>query len=177
MPSTARHPITRALRLHQCNADLTPELFTALHTFTIRTADEFFIGFDLPYPCLSLAKGEGNYDRGFYVRTDGYGLPWRINLNPWAHKTGADLAETLVHELTHLWQDYVNLPVSHGSQFRTQMRNMGLTCDELGIHVHMHGEWVAWLEENKDLALGNFLLPGSAKRPSDEVRWGEEPVA
>lgn len=158
--------ITMRLRAHQEADPTLGRLFGALHTFADRTIERFFEDTpDLPYPVVAMEKDRRNR-LGYYTSQDGYTLVHRINLNPFALKTGEQAAETLAHELVHLWQGHVGRPIKrnyHSSEFHTRMRLYGIETDgKKGTHVrYIDSTWPNWLVENEDLNLAKFILPGS----------------
>lgn len=158
------HETTMQLRAHQ-EADPTfGLLFQALHTFADRTIEEFFSDTPgMPHPTISLEEDRLTR-KGHYRPKDGYALVHNINLNPLAHKNGEEAAETLAHELVHLWQDTIGRPMKrnfHNAEFHGRMAQYGITTDgKNGRHVQWEIQWPNWLVENADLRLGDFQLPG-----------------
>lgn len=163
--------VVAKLRRHQ-EADPTFGLFfLALHTFADRTIDEFFYDYpDMPRPVISVDKDRRTRLGKYRVR-DGYALFHSINLNVFALKSGTDAAETLAHELVHMWETHAGKPAKnnvHTDEFHQRMALMGIhTEGPRGHHVgYTDGRWQAWLEENDDLNLGQYVLPGAdAKKP------------
>jgi hypothetical protein len=152
------YTINQAIRKHQCEDDTFGTLYAALYLFVDRTSEEFF--WDLPEylePALSLEQCEGV---AFYSPKDGFCFPDRINLNPWRHKDGEDMADSLAHELTHMWQAKCGLEVQHDRVFIDRLAMLGLVANADGAHTHCTARWPAWLEENADLNLAAYLLPG-----------------
>jgi hypothetical protein len=161
--------ITLALRRHQEQDEVLGPFFKALHTFADRTIDEFFSDTpDLPYPVVAMEK-----DRvgrlGYYTERDGYALIHRINLNPYALSNGEQAAETLAHELVHLWQAHVGRPIKrdyHSAEFHQRMAEYGIeTSGKKGRHIrYIDITWHNWMEENSDLELWRYSLPGKESR-------------
>lgn len=162
----------RAIRDHQeADPQLGP-LYVALYAFAHRTSEHFF-GAPLR-PLLSFEDLRRNR-RGRYMRVDSYGFAHAITLNPFALKTGEDAAETLAHELVHMWLevrdgtvfDGAVTIVTHGPAFHEHMHAMGLMTEgphgECKSHGMVDGEpvWANWLVENEDLGLGRFILGGT----------------
>lgn len=166
--------ITLRLREHQETDPTFGPLFAALHTFADRTMAEFFYDAPkMPYPVLAMEK-DRRTRRGFYTAQDGYTLIHRINLNPFSLKTGADAAQTLAHELVHLWQNHVGRPCRknyHNEEFHARMAQYGiLTEGPRGVFVkYIDATWDAWMIENEDLQLDKFLLPGIDPKPKREL--------
>lgn len=157
--------ITTALRAHQEADPILGGLFRALHTFADRTIDEFYHDTpDLPYPVVAMEKDRRSR-RGYYTDRDGYALVHRINLNPYCLRNGAEAAETLAHELVHLWQSHVGRPIKrnyHSAEFHQRMAEYGIeTTGKLGTHVsYLDVTWPNWMVTNADLRLENYILPG-----------------
>ena len=162
--------ITAALRKHQESDPILGGFFRALHTFADRTIDEFFADTPgLPYPVVALERDKRSR-RGYYTERDGYALVHRINLNPYALHNGAQAAETLAHELVHLWQAHVGRPMQrnyHGAEFHVRMAEYGIeTQGKLGTHVrYIDVTWPNWMVENADLQLEDYILPGEETKP------------
>lgn len=160
--------VTTMLRSHQEQDEILGGLFTALHTFADRTIDEFYDDTpDLPHPVVAMEK-----DRlsrlGYYTARDGYTLIHRINLNPYALSTGDEAAETLAHEMVHMWQAHVGRPCErnyHGTEFHRRMSMYGIaTQGKRGHHTgYLDDTWQNWMARNADLELDKYVLPGSEK--------------
>lgn len=158
--------IVQALRQHQEEDPVVGRLFLALHTFLDRTAERFYSEYpDLPHPVLAMEKDRSTR-LGYYTSMDGYRLIHRINLNPYTARTGRDAAETVAHEQVHLWQHHVGRPCKrnyHNKEFHQRMRVLGIITDgNRGMHKGYTDDnvWGDWMEENKDLELDQFILPG-----------------
>jgi len=166
--------ITAALRQHQEQDPVLGTFFKALHAFADRTIDEFYADTpSLPHPVVAMEKDRANR-LGYYTQRDGYALVHRINLNPFAHKDGESAAETLAHELVHLWQAHVGRPIKrdyHGAEFHGRMAQYGIETEgKRGKHVrYIDVTWPNWMEMNADLELGRFVLPGKESRPKRKL--------
>lgn len=147
--------------------------FEALHKFADRTIDRFFADTpDIPHPVIALEKVRASC-RGVYHPKDGLMLAHRITIDPFQCKTGLDVAEVLAHELVHLWQDHVKkLPERnyHNSEFHARLGLLGIISEgKRGKHRGYYegedgslvGVWHHWLQENADLHLDQFVLPGA----------------
>lgn len=162
--------IVAALRAHQEEDPILGGLFCALHTFVDRTIDEFYSDTpELPYPVVAL-EADRRSRRGYYTERDGYALIHRINLNPFCLSNGAEAAETLAHELVHLWQAHIGEPMVrnyHGARFHQRMAEYGLeTTGKLGQIVgYTDATWPNWMTTNEDLHLESYILPGKTERP------------
>jgi hypothetical protein len=71
--------------------------------------------------------------------------------------------------MVHLWQEHVGRPCKrnyHNAEFHARMAQYGIeTAGKLGKHIgYSDGRWQAWLEENNDLDLDAFVLPGSERK-------------
>jgi len=160
--------ITTALRAHQEADPILGGLFRALHTFADRTIDEFYHDTpDLPYPVVAMEKDRRSR-RGYYTDRDGYALVHRINLNPYCLRNGAEAAETLAHELVHLWQSHVGRPIKrnyHSAEFHQRMAEYGIeTTGKLGTHVsYLDVTWPNWMVTNEDLQLENYIRQARTK--------------
>lgn len=154
--------ISSALRQHQQADPIMGALFMSLYTFVERTYEEFYSD-TLHMPLPSIYIGEGEQGKlGFFTPIDGYCLPMRINLNAYLHKDGAQLAETLAHELVHLWQHHCDYPKDHDYLFVDRLLRMGIHCEPgTGKHLHYANYWAVWMAENEDLHLADFILPGA----------------
>jgi len=154
------------LRTHQEAHPTLGPLFKTLHAFADRTLEEFFWDTpDIPHPVIATEKDRGTR-LGYYTSMDGYTLIHRVNLNVHALRNGAEAAETLAHELVHLWQDHVGRPCKrnyHAAEFHARMAEYGIeTKGRRGEHHgYTTGRWQAWMEENSDLNLEQFILPGA----------------
>ena len=151
------------LRQHQEEHATLGPLFTALHTFADRTTDRFFSDVEMPPVVISLDKDRRN-KLGHYRTRDGYFQEHAINLNVHAHRTAADLVQTLAHELVHLWQVVDGHPCvnnHHGADFHERAHTLGLdTRGPKGVHHGTMDIWLNWLLENEDLELEKYVLPG-----------------
>lgn|SRR5678815_1891697 len=156
--------LSASLRDYQCADVLLGGLYRALHTMVERTWAEWFYD-DGCLPTYTLGFDETNneeFGKGYFVNVNGALLPNYISLNVWRHSNAEEVVETLCHEVTHLWQMKAGLPVGHADHFRVRMAEMGIAANSHGIHVaYTTGRWQAWLVENEDLQLANYLLPGS----------------
>lgn len=168
--------IAMSLRAHQETDPTLGRLFAALHTFADRTIEEFFPDTpDLPHPVVCMEKDRINR-AGYYTSKDGYTLIHRINLNPFVLRDGLEAAETLAHELIHLWQMHVGRPTKrnyHTAEFHEMMFNLyGIkTSGKAGKHSGHDERWDEWLEQNADLELDKFILPGAdAKKPRQMIK-------
>lgn len=166
--------IVEALRAHQAEDPLLGPLFQALHTFADRTLERFFEDTpDMPHPVVAFEK-DRRTRLGYYTSRDGYALIHRINLNPFSLRNGAEAAETLAHEMVHLWQAHVGRPCQrnyHGKEFHDRMLTYGIISDgKRGYHKGYEGDtWAQWMEENADLDLAAFLLPGMDAKPTRKL--------
>lgn len=155
--------LANLLRQHQESHPTLGELFKALHTFADRTGKRYFDDVEMPQFVISLDKDRRN-KLGHYRHYDGYYQPHAINLNVHALKNGSEAAETLAHEMVHLWQVVDGHPCVknyHGPDFHERARSMGLmTVGSKGMHAGTSAEWLNWLEENGDLELAKYILPG-----------------
>lgn len=167
--------ITTMLRQHQEEDELLGGLFKALHTFADRTMEEFYSDTPtMPYPVVAMEKDRANR-LGYYTTKDGYTLVHRINLNPYSLKTGTEAAETLAHEMVHLWQAHIGRPCLrnyHGADFHQRMAHYGiLTKGKRGHHTGYDesGTWPAWMKRNEDLELDKYVLPGADQQPKRKL--------
>jgi hypothetical protein len=167
--------ITTVLRRHQEGDLILGGLFSALHTFADRTIDEFFADTpSLPYPVVAL-EPDRKGRRGYYTERDGYALVHRINLNPFALTNGEDAALTLAHELVHLWQAHIGRPMVrnyHSAEFHQRMAEYGIeTTGKAGTFSgYIDVTWPNWIEENADLELEKYILPGKEEsRPKRKL--------
>lgn len=157
--------IVMRLRAHQEQDETFGALFKALHTFIDRTINEFFSDTpEMPHPVLSFEEDRLTR-KGHYRPKDGHALVHTININPLAHRNGEEAAETIGHELVHLWQDTIGRPMKrnfHNAEFHDRMGLYGITTEgKAGKHVEYKDiTWPNWLVENEDLRLAEFLLPG-----------------
>lgn len=169
--------ITTTLRQHQETDDKLGLFFAALHTFADRTKETFFKDApDLPCPVVSMEKDRRNR-HGYYSEKDGYTLVHRINLNPFSLRTGAEAAETLAHEMVHLWQAHIGRPCRrnyHGAEFHSRMAQYGIvTQGKRGHHKgYSDATWSNWMKSNADLKLEAFVLPGMDAKPGRQmIKW------
>lgn len=166
--------ITTMLRTHQEGDELLGGLFRALHTFADRTIDEFYQDTpDLPYPVVCMEKDRRNR-LGYYTIRDGYTLVHRINLNPYSLKNGVEAAETLAHEMVHLWQAHVGRPCQrnyHSAEFHARMALYGIeTHGKRGHHRgYCEDVWAQWMARNSDLELDKYILPGADQTPRRQL--------
>lgn len=156
--------IVMRLRAHQEADETFGAFFHALHTFADRTIKQFFDDSpDMPYPTISLEEDRLSR-KGHYRPKDGSALTDNININPLAHTNGEEAAETLAHELVHLWQNHVGRPMKrnfHNAEFHQRMSLYDIeTSGKAGYHGALGNGWHVWLAENEDLRLREFLLPG-----------------
>lgn len=164
--TTEGFDITQALRDHQSNDPILGSFFKALHWFAIRTIDTFYQDTPgMPLPVIALEQDRRSR-RGYYTERDGYALVHRINLNPFALHNGEEAAFVLAHELVHLWQAHIGRPMVrnyHGADFHQRMAEYGIeTAGKAGRFVkYLDITWPNWLEENSDLKLERYILPGN----------------
>lgn len=155
------------LRAHQEAHEVFGGLYRSLHTFSDRLIAEYFQGVDMPQIALSMNKTRRNR-LGHYLPFDGYLLVHTVNLNIYTMKTGLEAASTLAHELVHVWQVVDGHPCVknyHAADFHAKMAELGIeTSGPLGEHRSETAKWLNWMEENSDLKLGSFLLPGAAQK-------------
>lgn len=162
------------LRSHQEADPVLGPLFKALHTFADRTIEEFFGDVpDMPHPVVAMEKDRQDR-RGYYTRRDGYALEHRINLNPYLLPHGDAAAETLAHELVHMWQELVGRPIQrnyHSAEFHARMALYGIKTEgKRGNHVGYIGTtWGLWMDINQDLELHRFILPGADHEPGRQL--------
>lgn len=161
--------MAQVMRNHQEADPVFGPLFSALHTFVDRTIEEFYYDTpELPHPVIAMEKDRSGRV-GYYTVKDGYTLIHRINVDPWKLRNGEEAAEVVAHELIHLWQQYVGRPIKrnyHSAEFHSRMALYGIqTAGKAGKHTgYTTGRWQAWMEENEDLQLGMFQLPGMDKQ-------------
>lgn len=144
-------------------------LFTSFNAFVDRTMEEFFMDTpDLPIPILKFEQSADQPNiRGYYQKIDGSGIHHRLGLNPMRIRNGEEAAEVIAHELVHLWQQYVGRPCEenrHTEEFHEQMMERYNIITE-GPHGTLKGFhtplWDAWMIENEDLRLPEFIFPGA----------------
>jgi predicted SprT family Zn-dependent metalloprotease len=159
--------LARKLREHQEAHPQVGGLYRALHTFADRLIEHHFSHLDMPQLALSIEKDRRN-KLGHYRPFDGYMMVHTINLNISTMKDGEEAAETLAHEIVHLWQVVDGHPCKknhHGEDFHAMMAQIGIeTRGPLGHHVSRTATWLNWMEENADLNLAAFTLPGVNQR-------------
>ena len=170
MPAT-EPTVVELLRKHQEADPMLGQFFAALHTFADRLYEHFYSEYpDLPRPVVALEKDRSNR-RGYYTEKDGYTFVHRINLNPFTLRNGVEAAETLAHEIVHLWQAHVGRPCVrnyHGAEFHAQMALYGIeTHGRLGYHRgYIDSTWADFMATCDDLDLASYVLPGmDAKAP------------
>ena len=158
--------VTRELRVHQESHPVFGTIYKSLHTFADRTIDRFYEE-TFPSPVISMEK-DRRTRLGVYKVEDGYKMANAINLNPDGHKDGLELVETLAHEIVHLWQRAVGRPCKrnyHGAEFHERMLRYGITTSgPKGMHKSHSSLWLNWLDQNDDLYLDKFQLPGAEDR-------------
>lgn len=165
---------TQMLRLWQQDQPDIGPLFAVAYELADRMASRFFPDWDLPGPLLSFAVEEGK--AGYYLARDGIGHENVINLNPYVLKNGVEMAETLAHEMMHLWLNHVGQPTIdnfHDAKFHSLMMNVfGIhTTSKHGRHTgYVDDTWAEWLAENDDLCLASILLPGMNALPEKKPR-------
>lgn len=156
-----------SLRAHQEAHETLGGLYRALHTFADRLIERFFSDVEMPQIVLSMEKTRRNR-LGHYRPSDGYLLVHTINLNIYTMKTGLQAASTLAHELVHAWQVMDGHPCEknyHGTDFHEKMAELGIeTVGPRGMHKRETDAWLNWMEENSDLKLDKFLMPGINQR-------------
>lgn len=167
--------VVRVLREAQERDPVLGPLFQALHTFADRLREEFFSDEPkMPHPVIAMEKDRGKR-LGYYTERDGYLLLHRINLNPYALRTGSDAAETLAHEMVHLWQWVIGRPCKnnyHGREFHEKMAEMGIiSTGRNGYHADFEERWLTWMTvDNHDLGLPHFILPGMDAEPTRKMK-------
>lgn len=163
--------MTEMLREHQEADPTLGNFFAALHTFADRLYERFYEDVpDMPRPVVAMEEDRRSR-KGYYTARDGYALVHRINLNPFTLRNGAEAAETLAHEIVHLWQEHVGRPCQrnyHGAEFHERMALYGIdTSGRLGYHRgYVDDTWQGFMDECADLDLASYVLPGmDAKAP------------
>lgn len=159
--------LVHTIRAEQEADPILGAFFKALYAFAERTIEMLWPDDAIPLPLITL-DSVGRKD-GYFVERDGLNLP-RVNLNPTALRTGTDAAEVLVHELVHLKLAVSGNPTQrnyHSSEFHAELERVGiLSKGRNGRHVgyvddpDVGQHWFLWLEENNDLMLDQFMLPG-----------------
>lgn len=176
VPGAERPSLVHRLRCQQEADPLLGGLFTALHQCADRIAAHFYRDYDLPYPVISMDR-DRRTRMGHYQQRDGLTLVHRINLNPFALNNGVEAAETLAHEMVHLWQAHVGRPCErnyHSQEFHERMLCYGIkTAGKKGNHVGYEGStWSDWIAEQGDLNLERYLLPGMDQPPPRQMlKW------
>jgi SprT-like family len=164
----AKSTITNQLRAHQEKDPQLGPFFAALHEFADRTIKEFYHEYpNMPHPVIAMEKDRRSR-LGYYTVVDGYRLIHRINLNPYCLKTGEEAAETLAHEMVHMWLGSEGRPTKrnyHSAEFHKKLREIGIVSEgKRGRHVRLEIEWINWMVENEDLHLADFRLPGEEQK-------------
>jgi hypothetical protein len=173
--------MTQILRKHQETDPMLGPLFRSLHLFADRTVEQFFKDTpDLPKPVISLER-DSKHRHGYFTERDGYALAYRINLNPFSLRTGAEAAEILAHEMIHLWQAHIGRPCVrnyHSAEFHAQMASRygiittGKNGEHGGYLINPDtsvGIWEIWMESNSDLRLHEMILPGMDQKPRRQL--------
>lgn len=166
MSTVSDKQIATQLRWRQEEDETFGPLFKALHTFADRTVEFFFSDTpDIPHPVLAFDKVRSSC-RGEYRPVDGLLLEHRITIDPYKVSNGAEAAEVLAHELVHMWQHHLGkMPERnyHNAEFHNRIGLMGImTSGKRGHHEgYIEGDvWQEWLDQNDDLCLPQFYLPG-----------------
>jgi hypothetical protein len=163
------HHATARLRENQMGHPELGGLFEALYTLTERIYGEFFWDApEMPLPFITLER-EQRGRLGSYVPWSTSSIANVINLNPFVHATGADLATTLAHEIMHLWENHVGEPTInnlHTERFHERMWTLyGIRTEgEEGVTFNVDERWEDWMRTNDDLRLESYLLPGQGER-------------
>lgn len=155
--------LAKQLREHQEAHPILGGLYRTMHTFADRLIDQYFSDVAMPQVVISFEK-DRRTKLGHYRPYDGYMLAHTINLNISTMKDGREAASTLAHELVHAWQAVDGHPCEknyHGMDFHSKMAELGIvTQGPKGMHCDETADWLNWLEENDDLQLEKFVLPG-----------------
>lgn len=164
--------LAKGLRAHQEAHPVIGTLYRSLHTFADRLLERFFSEDDMPQVVISVEKDRRNR-LGHYRPYDGYTLCHSINLNIAALKDGLEAASTLAHEIVHVWQVVDGHPCQknyHGQDFHSKMAELGIeTAGPHGVHERNTADWLNWIEENSDLNLEKFVLPGADQKPRRQL--------
>jgi hypothetical protein len=164
--------LAKQLREQQESHERLGPLYGALHGFADRLVERYFSDVNMP-PCVISFEKDRRTKLGHYRPYDGYTLTHAINLNIWIMKSAVEAAETLAHELVHLWQVVDGHPCQknfHGDDFHGKMLELGIeTRGPTGMHVAKRAEWLNFLEENQDLELEKFVLPGVDLKPRRQL--------
>lgn len=166
------------LRRQQCALDPLGAVYTALYELHDRLRKTFYSDSpddqDMPEAIIRFGPLKRNR-MAEYTRFDG--TLWTvITIDPLKHRTAADAAEYLAHEMVHLWMDYLGYEQSdnyHGKPFHDAMANYGIcTSGRYGEHVGYIGDvWKQWMEENHDLGLGWFVLSDEPQVNRRLMKW------
>lgn len=167
--------LVKAFRKEMENRQGIGELYRSLHTFSDRTCARYFDD-EWLVPAIQFEKVRASC-RGLLRVNDPVGFPVDvIVIDPTKCKTGEDAAEVLVHELVHLWQVARGKAPErnyHNEEFHNRMGLLGiLTSGKAGHHCGYveGGQWQDWLDENDDLLLAKFILPGADPQPEPRRR-------
>lgn len=162
--------IEKDLRQHQEAAEGIGLFYGRLYKLAERIIEEFYTDVPgMPTPLISLDT-DGGRRRGYYVPVDGSQLLNRISLNLDVLRDGAEAAETLAHEMVHLFENHIGQPCEneyHGEAFHARMSVYGIqTIGSRGRHVgYVDDRWQRFMETNADLELEKFILPGADRTP------------
>lgn len=118
-------------------------------------------------PLITLEEERGK--RGSYRPLTTWGEEHVININPWMHANGYEAAQTLCHEMLHMWQQLVGRPCNdnmHTDEFHERMwtlfgiRTDGKDGDTTNVDMERFCDMMLEMGVNPaDLSL--VILPGS----------------
>jgi hypothetical protein len=159
------------IRESQIKHETLGRFFDALYKLADRIIEEFYADTpDLLTPVITL-EPEPNRKAGSFVPLNSSMLENVINLNPFAHKDGFEMAATLAHEMVHHWENHVGMPTTnnvHTDFFNETMWALyGIrTAGTDGHTIGIDDRWTIWLDENQvDLHLEDYILPGADRKP------------
>lgn len=150
-------------------------LYSTLYELEGRLHFEFFYDAPgIPAPVIMLEELPNRKRGCFWPKHDGTGLRNVIVLNPHAHANCLELAQTLAHEMVHMWEQHTGQPCTnnvHTDTFHERMWSIfGIrTTGADGRHTNVDDRWSIWLTE-QDLALETWILPG-ADRKAPRRMW------
>ena len=131
--------------------------------------DKFNICFfqnKLKTPVISFERTRSNTLGHFVLGRNSLGLKWNTNINSlYIDLPLVDTLATLLHEMTHQWQQELGKKKSKGGQnnyhnveFRDLTKKMGIPSDEHGVTLYYQNPFLAFLRDQGDLDRTQVLL-------------------
>ena len=132
-------------------SDLSEQLYTWFDKF-----NEYFFQNELQNPVISFERTRSDTLGHFVLNRNPFGLKWNTNINSlYIDLPLVDTLATLLHEMTHQWQQEFGRKKGKGSrnnyhnvEFRDMTKIMGIPSDESGVTLYYQNPFLAFLRNH-----------------------------